>query len=208
NFSNLSIQRNPLRMVVNKNGQRLWVNQLSDGEKCLLAMVGDLARRLAIANPTHQTPLDGKGIVLIDEIDLHLHPSWQRMIVPRLRETFSNCQFFISTHSPQVLGEVDPKNIWFLHQDKQSLEISYTKPEQAFGLNSCELLEEYMESNRRNIDVDHRLTEIFSLIDEEKYDEAKVKIECLKKDVHGSIPDLVEAEAMITMLDDKEEPAG
>ena len=51
-------------------------------------MVGDIARQLAIANPSLDDPLQGEGIVLIDEIELHLHPQWQHKIIPRLTETF------------------------------------------------------------------------------------------------------------------------
>lgn len=100
-------------MEIEKDGQLLTVNQLSDGEKCLIAMVSDLARRMAIANPTGD-PLQGEGIILIDEIDLHLHPKWQRMIVPKLLEVFPNCQFIISTHSPHVLTHIQPENIFLL----------------------------------------------------------------------------------------------
>lgn len=71
NFNKLRVRRSPLRMTLQKDGEELIVNQLSDGEKCLLAMVGDLARRLAIANPGLENPLDGFGVVLIDEIELH-----------------------------------------------------------------------------------------------------------------------------------------
>jgi predicted ATP-binding protein involved in virulence len=83
-FTNFRIRRSPLRMEVQKNGQSLTINQLSDGEKCLIALVGDLARRMSIANTMRTNPLEGDGIVLIDEIDLHLHPRWQRTIVSKL----------------------------------------------------------------------------------------------------------------------------
>ncbi|MBC6475107.1 MAG: AAA family ATPase [Hormoscilla sp. GM102CHS1] len=105
-FSNLRVRRSPVRMTVEKKGEELIVNQLSDGEKCLLAMVGDLPRRLAIANPGLSDPLQGKGVVLIDEIELHLHPKWQREIIPALTRTFPNCQFIVTTHSPQVVSHV------------------------------------------------------------------------------------------------------
>lgn len=62
-FSDLTIRRSPLRMEVKKNGERLTVNELSDGEKCLMALVGDLARRMALANPVTNKPLEGKGII-------------------------------------------------------------------------------------------------------------------------------------------------
>ena len=99
-FHGLKVRRGPLRMVLDKNGVALRVDQLSDGEKCTLAMVGDMARRMAIANPGLDDPLKGRGVVLIDEIDLHLHPGWQRHVVSALEETFPNCQFLVSTHSP------------------------------------------------------------------------------------------------------------
>ncbi|HYH95621.1 AAA family ATPase, partial [Hyalangium sp.] len=78
-FLGLRVQRAPLRMVVQKEGVTLELDQLSDGEKGLLAVAGDLGRRLAIANPKLQDPLSAEAVVLIDEIELHLHPGWQRM---------------------------------------------------------------------------------------------------------------------------------
>jgi predicted ATP-binding protein involved in virulence len=103
-------------MTITKQGQELIINQLSDGEKCLLAMVGDLARRLAIANPSLPDPLQGSGVVLIDEIELHLHPKWQREIIPALTRTFPNCQFIVTTHSPQVISQVKPEGIYILER--------------------------------------------------------------------------------------------
>lgn len=72
-----------------------------------MALLGDLARRIAIANPYRENPMEGEGIVLIDEIELHMHPSWQRRILGVLKQLFPNVQFIITTHSPQVLGSVD-----------------------------------------------------------------------------------------------------
>lgn len=105
-LSDIKINRKPLRMCATKNGKRLNIEQLSDGEKCALAMLGDLARRLSIANPDSDDPLSGYGIVLIDEVELHMHPSWQRKIIPTLRSTFPNIQFIITTHSPLALSEL------------------------------------------------------------------------------------------------------
>lgn len=199
-FSTIEVKRNPLRMEVQKNKERLRVDQLSDGEKCLFAMVGDLARRLAIANPDRDNPLEGEGIILIDEIDLHLHPEWQRMVIPKLTETFSNCQFIISTHSPQVFGEVEAQCI-----RKLSVEIAFglssTIPNQALGLDSSEILEEHMDAKSRNIDVTGKLSEIFRLIDDEKFKEARYQITELEKKLCGSIPEIVRAKSLITMLE-------
>ncbi len=84
----------------------LRIEQLSDGYRTTLAMVMDIASRMAEANPEKTAPLEGKGVVLIDEVDLHLHPSWQREFLPRLQQTFPQLQFIVSTHSPFIIQSV------------------------------------------------------------------------------------------------------
>ena len=109
-FSNLKVRRRPrLHMSIDKSGETLNVLQLSQGEKSLMALVGDIARRLAMMNPALENPLHGDGIVLIDEVDMHLHPQWARTIIERLTSTFPNCQFVLTTHSPLVIS--DCKNV-------------------------------------------------------------------------------------------------
>ncbi|MGE0084275.1 MAG: AAA family ATPase [Desulfococcaceae bacterium] len=206
-FKELQVRRSPLRMVVNKSGVTFEITQLSDGEKCMLAMVGDLARRLALANPGLDDPLLGAGVIMIDEIELHLHPAWQRVILSKLGEAFPRCQFIVSTHSPQVLSEVTPENIWILTQDRESDEIKCQRPSQTFGLDSCEILEEVMVTPSRNLEVSKHIEHIFDLIDNDKFERAKEEIARLKTKVRGSLPDIVQAEAMITMLEDDSEVA-
>ena len=106
-FSDWRIRRTPLRMEVKKGGASLCIDQLSDGEKCVIALVGDLARRLVVANPNLDNPLLGGGIVLVDEVELHLHPEWQKSILPRLLQSFPNVQFVVTTHSPIVLAQLN-----------------------------------------------------------------------------------------------------
>lgn len=105
-YGSLRVSRRPVAMYLSKGAEKFKISQLSDGEKCYITLVCDIARRLAIANPVGD-PLKGEGIVLIDEIDLHLHPKWQQNVVSKLRETFPNVQFFITTHSPIVASDVD-----------------------------------------------------------------------------------------------------
>lgn len=105
-YKSIKIQRSPPAIIVEKGNQKFNMEQLSDGEKGFITLVGDIARRLAIANPNSENPLHGDGIILIDEIELHLHPSWQIEIIPHLRNTFPNCQFIITTHSPLVLSSI------------------------------------------------------------------------------------------------------
>ncbi len=116
-FSDLRIQLSPFEVLINKNDITLNILQLSQGEKSLLALIADIARRLVLLNPSLGNPLEGNGIVLIDEIDLHLHPTWQQSVIPNLLKTFPNIQFIVTTHSPQVLTTVHHKCIRILTKD-------------------------------------------------------------------------------------------
>lgn len=118
-FTQLRIRRKPyLHMSVKKSDEVLDVAQLSQGEKSLMALVGDIARRLAMLNPALTNPLHGNGVVLIDEVDLHLHPTWQSSLVKRLRDTFPNVQFVLSTHSPLVLAQLREGEAYKIDQEK------------------------------------------------------------------------------------------
>jgi len=194
-FLNLTVRRSPLRMEVEKNGKRLIVNQLSGGELILIAMIGDLARRMAIANPDSIKPLLGSGIVLIDEIDLHLHPKWQRIIVHKLLEIFPNCQFIISTHSPHVITHVQPESLFLLEQTDSGIVVR--KPNESYGKNVDRILEDLMglETTRPN-EVDSDLHSIFETIDTGKLEEARSQITDLMQKI-GADPELVKAEVLI-----------
>ena len=102
-FSDLEILEDPFRLIIKKDDCLLSLGQLSDGERSFLAILSDLVRRLVLANPSLDDPLQGAGVVLIDEIELHLHPKWQREVVDKLRVTFPNIQFIATTHSPFIV---------------------------------------------------------------------------------------------------------
>ncbi len=194
-FDNLSVRRNPLRMEVQKEGKLLTVNQLSDGEKCLIAMIGDLARRMAITNPLRDKPLEGEGIILIDEIDLHLHPKWQRMVVPRLLQVFPRCQFVISTHSPHVITHVLSDNLYRLTQEKGR--IIAKRPSESYGKNVDRILEDLMELETTRPDpIKIRLKEIFNKIDEGDFAVAREQIAALRDEI-GEDPEMVKADVLI-----------
>ena len=194
-FSDFTIRRSPLRMEVKKNGKRLTVNQLSGGELILIAMIGDLARRMAIANSESTKPLEGSGIVLIDEIDLHLHPRWQRIIVHKLLEVFPNCQFIISTHSPHVITHVQPESLFLLEQTDSG--IVARKPNESYGKNVDRVLEDLMglETTRPD-EVASDLHSIFETIDAGKLKEAQKMIAELEQKI-GYDPELVKAGVLI-----------
>ena len=101
------VKLNPLRFTVQQGGETLDIAQLSDGYKTLLGLVIDLSARMAMANPHHVDPLTAEAIVMIDEVDLHLHPAWQRRVIGDLLVTFPKTQFILTTHSPYVVGSIN-----------------------------------------------------------------------------------------------------
>lgn len=108
-YSEIRVRRKPhLEVVVMKQGEELPLSQLSDGEKCYIALACDIVRRLSIANPVSDILL-GDGIVMIDEVDLHLHPSWEQTIMEKLHSVFPNLQFIVSAHSPLVASNFNGK---------------------------------------------------------------------------------------------------
>lgn len=107
-YRNPRIETRPLRFIMDRVDQdgsthELRIEQLSEGYKIVIAMVADLAARMAEANPDMDNPLNSTGIVLVDEVDLHLHPRWQRDILSQLTKVFPNIQFVVSTHSPVIV---------------------------------------------------------------------------------------------------------
>ncbi|MFZ2967895.1 MAG: AAA family ATPase [Sulfuricurvum sp.] len=195
-YKNLRITRIPTpRMLIDKNGETLSLNQLSDGEKNMIAMIGDIARRLAMANPTLKNPLEGDGIILIDELDLHLHPAWQRVIVSKLTEVFPNCQFVVSTHSPQILSHVKADHIFLLKQEKNTIRV--IKPSESYGKSSDRQLEDILGVASRPLAIKEKLHQLFELIQENNLPKAKALMSKLADEIEGREPELVKANVLI-----------
>lgn len=202
---NLTLHKNqPPRFSVTKSGKTLFLEQLSDGERGLLALVFDLTRRLTIANPDSDNPIaEGAAVVLIDEIELHLHPKWQRDVLKRLRGTFQSCQFIVTTHSPLVLGEVEARCIRFLEfRDER---VIVTTPSEAYGMDANRILQELMDAPIRNIGVEQQLQALFVLIDEERFDEARAAIARLGIKLGTDEPELTRASSLIHFLEGSDE---
>ena len=157
----------------------------------------DIAKRLTQANPELADPLaEAEAVILIDEIDLHLHPRWQRKVVGDLTRTFPNCQFIATTHSPQVIGEVPHEQIQMIDGDNVFV------PPHSFGVDSSRVLEELMGSKPRNAGVEDRLTKIAKLIGEEKEAEARKVIDALAKEIGESDPEITRARLLLDFLDE------
>ncbi|MBN8559468.1 MAG: AAA family ATPase [Leptolyngbya sp. UWPOB_LEPTO1] len=182
-------------LEVDKAGVSLKIEQLSEGEKSIIMIVCDIARRLTIANPALDDPKTGHGIVLIDEIDNHLHPQWQRRILPALNTTFPNCQFITTTHSPQVLSNLQPEEIFVLDNGKISNNVSYS-----YGRDSNSILYEFMGVEKRPEWMRQQLDHAFHLIDEGNTDAAKSAIEELKQFLGQNDPDIVRANTLLQFL--------
>ena len=178
-FTDLSIKRNPLRMKINKEGTSFDVNQLSDGEKSLLAMIGDLARRTSMANPLFDNPLKCKGVVIIDEIEQHLHPSWQRKIVPTLTEIFPGIQFLISTHSPQILGELPDDMKVFKLSNTNSI-FSKEEINTLRGWDTNSILENNMNTSSINMEFRNNIDRAYTHVEKGEYDVAEKIAEALE----------------------------
>ena len=143
NLANPHIAINPLRFVIKQDGEELEIDQLSDGYKTMLGLAVDLSRRMAAANPYLNNPLAAEAIVMIDEVDLHLHPAWQQRVVSDLLKCFTNTQFILTTHSPilvesvnnllkrhsidSLLANVKPNNDWNTIRDLYPLDPSETR---------------------------------------------------------------------------------
>jgi len=178
-FSNPRIDTRPLRFMIDKNidGQNVSyrVDQLSDGYKTVLAMVMDIAARMAEANPHMSNPLDSEAIVMIDEVDLHLHPRWQQRILIDLQRTFANAQFIVTTHSPQVLTTVEAKHI-------QAIVLEDGEPKKkrfdfSLGAKSHEVLYEILGVNERpqNLEIVQKLNNYLKMIDANNYNSLEAK---------------------------------
>jgi predicted ATP-binding protein involved in virulence len=197
-FSDLNIISTPYPDITLKKVEDiLSINQMSDGENNLISMVIDLARRLALANPDSSDPLkEGKAIVLIDEIELHLHPDWQRTIIKRLIDTFPKCQFILTTHSPQVLGEVEARCIRYLDRDKNTNKIYIDEIEQSYGQSTDRILEDIMKVSSRSLDIKTKIRDLFIKIENGHIEESKILYNKLKQEI-GEDPLLVRADLII-----------
>ncbi|MGK7956097.1 MAG: AAA family ATPase, partial [Crocosphaera sp.] len=191
-LDNLRVHRKPrLHMAIDKNGDTLNVAQLSQGEKSLMALVGDIARRLAMLNPALDNPLEGDGVVLIDEVDLHLHPSWQRSLCDRLIETFPHCQFVLTTHSPLVIS--DCKNVLaYILSDGELRKL----PSQ-YGQDANTVLLDVMDTSIRNEEIDDELNDLLDAIQDLKLAEAQQLLAKLTEELPANHLELVKAKLLL-----------
>lgn len=198
-FTEPRITTHPLHFQLSRKNEDgsvtdLFAEQLSDGYRTMLALVMDFARRLAQANPKMTDPLQAEAVLLIDEVDLHLHPDWQQTIVPHLQKSFPNTQLILTTHSPQVLTSVHSPSVQVLRDGKL-----HFAPGGIYGAESKRTLERVMGIDSRppgNVRV-QKLESLFNLISEGNLDEAKEAATILNTEFSGNEPAVDEAMTMI-----------
>lgn len=164
--------------------------ELSDGYRTMVAMVADIARRCASLNPQFvaAAPQETAGVVLIDEIDLHLHPKWQRRVLADLIRTFPKIQFVVTTHSPQVLASCKPEWVRILSADGTVQRVDYIH-----GWDSNTVLREIMGDASRPQFVTDGLARISVAIHDGLWEAAENEIAKLQTDLGPEFPDLASA---------------
>ena len=181
----------------------LTIDVLSDGARSVISMAADLAYRMVRLNPDlgERAALDTPGVVLIDEVDMHLHPSWQQTVLYDLQEAFPKVQFIVTTHSPQVLSSVNPESIRIL-QWGACFEGVRT-PEFSLGAESYQLLKDIqnVETRPQALPIVKDLARYLELVGEDKWDsrealELRARLDQWAK---GREPALVRADMDIRM---------
>lgn len=165
---------------------------MSDGQRSVVFLVADIARRICLLNP-HLGPQAlqaTRGVVLIDELDLHLHPHWQRVLARGLKDAFPGVQFIAATHSPQILGELQPEEIVVLQRS------GFTQPQVSYGLTSSQVLQDIMGAEIRTPKIERGLEEIFALIEGGDFVGASSRIDAISRVADG-LPELERARSML-----------
>ncbi len=191
-------------IYLDKEGLRLELTQLSAGEKMLIGMVLDMAYKMSIANPKMDNPLLTDGIVLIDEIELHLHPKWQMTVLDALSSIFPNIQFIITTHSPLVINHVSNEELIILNNSKITQGKSLHNP---YGQDVNSIVEGLMGGLDRPKKIKERIEVIDNILAEEEINTglARQKLEELKQVIDPNDHDIIRLETLITIEEDEDE---
>jgi predicted ATP-binding protein involved in virulence len=180
----------------------LPVSLLSDGVRSMVSLVADLAWRCAKLNPQlgEEAPDKTQGIVFIDEVDLHLHPSWQQRIIENLQDAFPRIQFIVTTHSPQVLSTVPKECIRVLGSNTEGVTIAAVPKAFSYGEPSNDILQAIMHVDPQPpIPEKQELDLLTSLVDQGDYKSEIVgQLLCkLKQQLNENHPQIIKIERSI-----------
>lgn len=174
---------NKMTMTFN-DGSRQPFDNLSDGVLVMLTLISDIAYRCVLLNPSMGINAnETEGIILIDEIELHLHPSWQRHVISDLRKGFPNIQFFISTHSPQVVSTVPRESLYIIKdivRDGQNLKEIEKGDTFIEGRDSNAILADVFGIDKRPFEFAQELGAFYKYLEEENLSLAQTIFNDLK----------------------------
>ena len=189
------------RLVLNFEGtdgslQKFAMDEMSDGYKNTLSMIGDIAYRMAVLNPMLGDKVleETTGVVVIDEIDLHLHPQWQQTIISDLNTIFPKIQFIVSSHAPAVINSVAKEQIRILDNGE-----IYMPAAQTYGRDANSILREVMKVSERPADIKQRMNLFYSYMDENNYKEADKVLTEIEAIVGTTDPDIAAARTSLDL---------
>ena len=161
------------------------LSQLSDGYQNVAAWAGDLLYRINFVFEDYSKPLETRGLLIIDEIDLHLHPQWQRSIIGFLQNNLPNMQFLITTHSAVTAQQANAGELQYLIRNKKNIDLHKFNSDpsgllvnqllisEVFGLNSDESLKLTEQKHRYR---ELRKSAARSFVEQDEFDELKTQI--------------------------------
>lgn len=167
---------------------RYPMKDLSDGYKNTLSMIADIAYRMAILNPqlSDQVLKETPGVILIDEVDLHLHPQWQQRILKDLTELFPNVQFIVTTHAPAVINSVRRESLIALDEHRNV----YVPVSETYGRDMNSVAREVMGISERPQEIQDLFHEFNMLLRNEKYSEAQRTLIKIENQIGSDDPEL------------------
>ena len=182
--------------AVDGGAQKFAMDEMSDGYKNTLSMIGDIAYRMAVLNPIlgEQVLEKTSGVVLIDEIDLHLHPQWQQTILSDLHAIFPEVQFIVSSHAPAVINSVPREQIRILDFGE-----IYMPAAQTYGRDANSILREVMKVSERPADIKQRMDLFYAYMDENNYKEADNVLTGIEAIVGTTDPDIAAARTSLDL---------
>ncbi|MBN6075397.1 AAA family ATPase [Aggregatibacter actinomycetemcomitans] len=198
NIKDIKVDRNqPYPFIAEKrDGSKFLLSELSQGEKSIISLVGDLARRMLILNPHKNNPLETPAIVIIDELELHLHPHWQEEVIYKLEKNFPKTKFILTTHTPTIVSSIINDNLYLISDNK----IIQIKHQGTYGAEYSRIYADlYNISSRPNNSITKKLYRYLDMIDRDEYDseEAIILRKELDKHFKNNEPALDEATLII-----------
>lgn len=179
-----------------KQRMRIPLNQLSDGYKGIISLVADIAYRMATLNPQLGTEVlsKGDGVVLIDEVDLHLHPAWQQKVIDNLMNIFPKVQFIVSTHAPAIISSVKTDKLRILSNKEVCMTAN-----QVYGKDVNSVMKEIMGVNDRPDQFVELFEKFYRLLSEKKYDEAGAVLDKLDEERGYHDPEIVKCRVKLKL---------